>query len=131
MQAWEAVFYSENRPLRPESEEFAGWPSSEAAWAFTNDGLALAQRLADELGTDFEVETDGDPVGRKKVRLHTDSAPTNPHSATSFRHLAEQSAREFGVKKEIQAVSSPPNTSNPTNTKPIRAKHERSAYQGG
>jgi len=99
MRAWEGVFYRENHPFRSESEGFAGWPSSEAARAFTNDGLALAQRLADELGTDFEVEADRDPIGRKKVRLHSDSTPANPDSAAAFRDLAEQFAKEFGLAK--------------------------------
>jgi len=56
-----------------------------------------AEIQSSELGTDFEVETDRDPTGRKKVRLHSDSAPTNPNSATSFRDLAERFAKEFGV----------------------------------
>lgn len=73
LQDWEQSYYVGLTP------EFA-WRSPEQAEKFVAEGERLAQLVAHELGSEFEIE-----FGER--RFHSRSAAGNPNAATAFRDL--------------------------------------------
>lgn len=95
LQEWEASYYAALTPL----EE---WRSLSLAAAFTATGSALAQRLADELGTGFAIEFHSyEP--RAPRRIFTSDLPaTNPAAASVLAAIVEADAAD---KARLEALS--------------------------
>lgn len=88
LRAWDALHYeSGDRP--------GSWSLPEADEEIVAVGHRLAQRLARELGSDFEIEVDSDPRRPGTTRFHSPKAALNPDAAGAF-HAWALMAQSFG-----------------------------------
>jgi hypothetical protein len=98
MEAWEDFYYP------AQTEEF-GWRRREDGEWFTAEGRRLAERLAGEVGSRFEVEFR--VYRNKKVRVSSNAEPSNPEAAEAFESIARE-FREFDerIERDTRAGSS-------------------------
>lgn len=68
------------------------WRSAELARAFTADGVALALRLAVQLGAGFDIEFASYETGVARRRFRSQLPADNPRAAAAFRALADAAA---------------------------------------
>ncbi|HWU59058.1 MAG TPA: hypothetical protein VN045_10095 [Microbacteriaceae bacterium] len=98
LEAWESFYY---RSLTEDDR----WGSAEDRALFADDARRLAERLAAEVGGQFEVEYRDSRD--KKIRARSDSGPTNTDAAAAFtqisRDLDEMQAR---IDREVEAGAS-------------------------
>lgn len=80
MAAWEESHYASL-----DSNE--SWKSASGAAQFTASGRGLAERLAAELGGEFEVEFHSHDIGSRREVFHGGSAPGNPTAAAAFHGI--------------------------------------------
>jgi len=66
------------------------WQSPALARAFTADGVALALRLAVQLGAGFDIEFASYETGVATRRFRSQFAADNPQAAAAFTELAGQ-----------------------------------------
>ncbi|MGO1181583.1 MAG: hypothetical protein ACTHZ5_01680 [Micrococcaceae bacterium] len=87
LEEWEQSYYAS---LTPEYE----WATAGAAHAFYEEGTRLAQKVADELGPDFEIELRSSVPTTPPRRFRGVCPATNPAAATAFDALAARYAAE-------------------------------------
>lgn len=97
MEAWEDFYYA------AQTEDFR-WRRPEGREWFNAEGRRLAERLAGEVGSRFEVEVR--VYRNKKVRVNSKAEPTNPEAAEAFETIARE-LREFEerIERETRAGS--------------------------
>jgi hypothetical protein len=88
LRAWDALHYAGR-------DRGGDWSSPEADEEIVAVGQRLAQRLARELGSDFEVEVDSHPRRPETTRFHSHTVALNPEAAEAFHAMAEE-AGSFG-----------------------------------
>jgi 8-oxo-dGTP pyrophosphatase MutT (NUDIX family) len=96
LRAWEAAFYRDY-------EFTKGWKSDAAAASYFESGLALAERLADEFGTTFEVEFIAEDPYRGKHRFRSPVAATNAAAADAMRARSDDELAWSAEMSELQA----------------------------
>jgi hypothetical protein len=69
------------------------WRSPDLARAFTTDGVALAYRLAVQLGAAFDIEFASYEAGVATRRFRSELPADNPRAAAAFTALAGSHAR--------------------------------------
>jgi hypothetical protein len=93
MDAWEKLYYQAQT-------NDSRWHTPEDRLRFNAEGRRLAERLAEELGSRFEVEVD--VYENEQVRIRSNDAPTNLDAAAAFEAIAGE-LREFD--KRIQRAT--------------------------
>jgi hypothetical protein len=78
---WEIAYYDA-------LDDDFGWQSAALASAFTADGVALALRLAVQLGAGFDVEFASYEAGVATRRFRSEFPADNPRAAAAFTALA-------------------------------------------
>jgi hypothetical protein len=93
MEAWERFYYQAC------SNEFR-WRTQDDQARFAAQGRRLAERLAAEVGGQFEVEFENHRG--KKVRTRSNAGSTNAAAAEAFTEIARQE-REFDERVHMEA----------------------------
>ncbi|XBH21334.1 hypothetical protein V5R04_14150 [Jonesiaceae bacterium BS-20] len=89
------------RSYRDLFDENQVWKSPDHMRAFKQTGTALARRIADELGSEHEVEFWPLQEGEPSCRFHSVGPATNPRAAAAFSGL-KQRLRDEEAKKMRQ-----------------------------
>lgn len=95
MAAWEATYCDS-------LDGNESWKSRSGAAQFTATGKSLAERLAAELGKDFDVEFHSYEPGSRRELFHTGAAAGNPAAAAAFHGIV---AVEREERERLAALS--------------------------
>jgi hypothetical protein len=100
LRSWDARYYTGL------TEDFK-WRSQETLHTFNRDGLALAHRVAAEIGSSFEVQYRSFEDGAVAM-LRSDYPATNADAEAAFQKRAQESREEWAAIRARAAVHHAP-----------------------